>query len=375
MDSPAPPEIRTTEAAAPPRAAPVAWAVLAWSAVALALGLGWAAGLLPPGVPADDGFGSLYRAWGTGAAAWITLALGAAGAVCAVVMMRPGRGGRATACAAWGLSAAVVVLFVTGSLLAFLGYSMIMPVVGWFVPGLPGMWVEQVLDPENLGLFFFAAGAGLWAVAGLSALRAARGACPDCGRDHGWTPGAEHATRVRALRVGRIAVAVACLSSLAYPALRFPWLLGLTPGMGDDFAGVLRAEPGTLLLGVGLGSAAVAGTVLTTGLVLRWGVRFPFWAVGLAGRRVPVALAVVPATAVAVALVAMGRSIIVQLALGQQGMTSSSDLHTWVFLGMAVWGAALAVAVAAYAVRRRGACSVCGRGLPEAEPHDLRAAA
>jgi hypothetical protein len=268
---------------------------------------------------------------------------------------------------AWGLSAATVVLFVTGSLLAFLGYTMIMPVAGWFVPGLAGMWVAQVVEPESLGLFFFTAGAGLWAVAGLSALRAARRACPDCGRAHGWTPHAEHATRVRALRVGRIAVLVACLSALLYPSIRFPWLFGITPGMGEGFAEELRADPGTLFIGVGLGSAGVVGAVLMLGLVQRWGVRFPFWTVGLVGRRVPVALAVVPATAVAVALVAMGRSIIVQFALGQAGMTSASILHTAVFMSMAVWGAALAVAVAAYAVRRRAECATCERGLPEAE--------
>lgn len=373
MNTSSPPTTAPTAAAA--RTAPITWAVLAWSAVAIALGLGWVAGLLPPGVPDGDGFGSLYGRWGTGAAAWITLALGVAGAACAVVMMRPGRGGRAVAYTAWGMSAAVVVLFVTGSLLAFLGYTMIMPVAGWFVPGLVGLWAEQLVMPESLGLFFFAAGAALWAVAGLSALRAARHACPDCGRAHDWTPHTEHATRVRALRVGRIAVLIACLSSLLYPSIRFPWLFGITPGMGADFAEQLQDDPGTLAIGVGLGSAGVVGAVLMLGLVQRWGVRFPFWMVGLAGRRVPIALAVVPATVVAVALIAMGRSVIVQFALDQVGMTNAEALHTAVFMSMPVWGVALAVAVAAYAVRRRAECETCERGLPEAEPRDLRTAA
>ncbi|WP_436889115.1 hypothetical protein [Nocardiopsis dassonvillei] len=373
MNTPAPPA--TPPAVPAARTAPITWAVLAWSAVALALGLGQVAGLLPAAVPAEDGFGSLYGRWGTGTAAWLTLALGAAGGVCAVLMMRPGRGGRAVAYTAWGLSAAAVVLFVTGSLLAFMGYTMIMPVAAWIVPGLTALWVAELVKPETLGLLFFTAGAALWAVAGLSALRAARGACPHCGRALGWTPHTEHATRVGALRVGRIAVLVACLSSLMYPALRFPWLFGVAPGMGADFSDELAADPGTLAIGLGLGTAAVVGTVLMTGLVLRWGVRFPFWTVGLVGRRIPVALAVVPASVVAVALVAMGRSIIVQIVMGQDGLTVASDLHTWVFLGMAVWGAALAVATAAYAVRRRVECTECGRGLPEAEPRDLRAPA
>ncbi|MDE3722010.1 hypothetical protein PWG71_11470 [Nocardiopsis sp. N85] len=367
--SPVPPPVAAV------RPAPTTWAVLAWSALALALGLGWISGLLPSGVPEGDGFGSLFGTWGSTAAAWLTLALGLVGTVCAVVMTRPGRGGPAVAYTAWGLSAATVVFFITGSLLALFGYTMIMPVAAWFVPGLVGLWMEQVLKPETLTLLFFTVGAALWAVAGLAARRAAGAACPDCGRAHDWTPQVERTVRARALKVGRVAVLIACLSSLAYPALRFPWLLGITPGMGADFSEEFAATPGTLFVGVGLGAAGAAGTLLMTGLVLRWGVRFPFWTVGLRGRRVPIALAVVPATLVALALIAMGRSVLVQIVMGQAGMLTASDPHAWVFLGMAVWGVALAVATVAYAVRRRAECDTCERGLPEVDPRGLRAAA
>lgn len=96
----------------------------------------------------------------------------------------------------------------------------------------------------------------------------------------------------------------------------------------------------------------------------------------MSGRRVPVGLAVVPATLVAVALVAMGRSVVVEL-LGSQerSLLTVEPLHTMAFASMAVWGVALGVATVAYAVRRRAECSRCGRGLPEVVPGEVRSSA
>ncbi len=45
------------------------------------------------------------------------------------------------------------------------------------------------------------------------------------------------------------------------------------------------------------------------GLVHRWGEVFPRWMIGLAGRRVPIALAVVPASLVSVLLIVGGIGI------------------------------------------------------------------
>ena len=45
------------------------------------------------------------------------------------------------------------------------------------------------------------------------------------------------------------------------------------------------------------------------GLVQRWGEVFPRWMIGLAGRRVPIALAVVPASLVSVLLIVGGIAI------------------------------------------------------------------
>jgi len=56
-------------------------------------------------------------------------------------------------------------------------------------------------------------------------------------------------------------------------------------------------ESGTWIYGaLFLGNFILVGAVLMPGLVQRWGEVFPRWMIGLAGRRVPIALAVVPAS-------------------------------------------------------------------------------
>jgi hypothetical protein len=116
------------------------------------------------------------------------------------------------------------------------------------------------------------------------------------------------------------------------------------------------------------------GAVLTLGLVQRWGEVFPrsLRVIGLAGRRVPMALAVVPASVVAVLLIVGG--IVIGSGLGQMaanlaaGGTEGIDLIGGIFFQVGptllfpVWGAALAAATLGYYYRRRGPCGVCGRG-------------
>jgi hypothetical protein len=108
------------------------------------------------------------------------------------------------------------------------------------------------------------------------------------------------------------------------------------------------------------------------GLVQRWGEVFPRWMVGLAGRRVPIALAVVPASLVSVLLIVGGIGIwsgldqmVASMAAG--GAQDSEIIGAITFmvgptLLFPVWGAALAVAALGYYYRRRGPCRVCGRG-------------
>ena len=121
-----------------------------------------------------------------------------------------------------------------------------------------------------------------------------------------------------------------------------------------------------------LGNFCLVGAVLMLGLVQRWGEVFPRWMIGLAGRRVPIALAVVPASLVSVLLIVGGMAIwsgLAQIAanLAAGGVEGIGLIGGIIFqvgptLLFPVWGVALAVATLGYYYRRRGPCNVCDRG-------------
>jgi len=108
------------------------------------------------------------------------------------------------------------------------------------------------------------------------------------------------------------------------------------------------------------------------GLVQRWGEVFPRWMIGLAGRRVPIALAVVPASLASVLLIAggvgiwsgLGQMVANSAAAGSKGTGLIGEIifQLGPTLLFPVWGVALAAATLGYYYRRRGPCSVCGRG-------------
>ena len=131
-------------------------------------------------------------------------------------------------------------------------------------------------------------------------------------------------------------------------------------------------ESGIWIAGLFLATFGLVGAVLMLGLVQRWGEVFPRWMIGLAGRRVPIALAVVPASLASVLLIVGGIGIwsgLAQMvanlvAVGGEdiGIIGGIIFQVGPTLLFPVWGAALAVATLGYYYRRRGPCSVCGRG-------------
>jgi hypothetical protein len=98
--------------------------------------------------------------------------------------------------------------------------------------------------------------------------------------------------------------------------------------------------------------------LLMLGLVQRWGEVFPCWIIGLAGRRVPTALAVVPASVASVLLIVGGIgiwSVLDQMAanLAASGAEDTDLIVDIIFqvgptLLFPVWGIALAVALGYY---------------------------
>jgi hypothetical protein len=157
-----------------------------------------------------------------------------------------------------------------------------------------------------------------------------------------------------AARWGRTAVAVAVAIPLLYAVTRILWVLGFPIGFDAE---AYAATGGDVNNGLILAVGALVGAVLTIGLVRPWGERFWPWFPGLGGKRVPVGLAVVPASIVAALILPAGVSMIVATT-GQLGIASIGELmDNWAALGVTflwpIWSLALAVATWAYALRRR----------------------
>ncbi|MFI7251094.1 hypothetical protein [Micromonospora chalcea] len=160
----------------------------------------------------------------------------------------------------------------------------------------------------------------------------------------GWTAPAA------AARWGRWATWTAAVVPVLYALTRFAWLAGVPLGMSRETLAEMRAD-GSIWAGAGLGAFAVVGAVLTLGLVARWGERFPRWMPGLAGRRVPVLLAVIPAGLVALAVLAASLDLLAapQFAeLIREGNSAALPMVLW-----PVWAVTLAGSAYAYHLRRR----------------------
>ena len=116
-----------------------------------------------------------------------------------------------------------------------------------------------------------------------------------------------------------------------------------------------------------MATVAIGGALLTLGLVQRWGEVFPRWIPFLAGKRVPPALAIVPASLVSILVTTAGLMFVRLTLLGAVGgVFTFIDEEDWAALApellWPLWGVALAAATLAYYYRRRGPCLRCGRG-------------
>jgi hypothetical protein len=210
-------------------------------------------------------------------------------------------------------------------------------------------------------------GGFLWLAATVSYARRSGDACMYCGR----TDAEEGCTTAKqAAHWGRIAVYVAMVAPIFYAFTRIIWALGIPLGMTEE-AYNRGQEIGSWIGGLSLAALNLVGAALMLGLVQRWGEVFPRWMIGLAGRRVPIALAVVPAALASVLLTVGGIGIwsglpqmVVNLRTGGSegiGMIWELIIQVGPTLLFPVWGVTLALASLGYYYRRRGPCKVCGR--------------
>jgi hypothetical protein len=309
--------------------------------------------------------------FGPGVAWMLVMMAGIPAAAVGVAMLRGVRRGalRPLLIVVGALLAGVLLLLMTSlDLLVKLGYLPSM--IFWLVTGAEvGPYLESYIQWATVHQLLCLLGGFLWLGATVCYTRRSGDACQYCGRrdgPEGWT-GPDQAARW-----GRIAVYVAMVAPILYTLTRYAWALGLPLGMNEE-AFRLGQESGKWINGaLFLGNFVLVGALLMLGLVQRWGEVFPRWMMGLSGRRVPVALAVVPASLASVLLIVGGIGIWSGLdlmvanaaAAGAEGIVLIGEIAFQVgpTLLFPVWGAGLAVATLGYYYRRRGPCSVCGRG-------------
>jgi hypothetical protein len=153
-------------------------------------------------------------------------------------------------------------------------------------------------------------------------------------------------------RWARPSVYVAAAVPALYALTRIAWAVGIPLGIRADLFAEGTATGG-LQAGAWLAGSGLVGSVLTFGLISRWGEVFPGWWPWLGGRSVPIGLAVVPATVVSALVCSAGLGFIRIALTGDIGFSN----HSWAEIGpillWPVWGAALATATLAYYLRRR----------------------
>jgi len=353
----------------------VPYAAVAWSLIYAALGVTWAvSGRGFPYTPEamSDGMGPLLGQFGPGVAWMVVIMAGIPAAAVGAAMLRGVRGRtfRPLLITAGALLAGALLLLMTAlNLLVRLGYFPYI-VFSLFTGGkVAQSYLEAVTQWATIHQLICLIGGFLWLAATVSYARRSGDACLYCGRrdgPEGWK------SPNQAARWGRIAVYVAMVPPVFYAFTRYVWALGFPLGMGEEQ--FRRGQESGMWIGgaLSLGSFCLVGAFLMLGLVQRWGEVFPRWMIGLAGRRVPIALAVVPAALAAVVLIAGGIGIWSGLAQMIANSTAAGAEGTGLIgeiifqlgptLLFPVWGAALAVATLGYYYRRRGPCRVCGRG-------------
>lgn len=359
----------TTSRLRAPQETPVGrrWSAIAlpvaalWSAAELGLGVAWLRGADGnPAVPRPDeasGLSVLHAAGPHGGA----VALAGAGAlglavVAAMVVQRRGTGTatsrRVVAGIAVALGLALTLVLPDYRLLAWVAYLPIIAVmtVAGTMPDGVQVWPWPVVH-----LALAALGGMAFLVAAREHLRLVA-PCTACGRGSGrfgaW-----------AVRHARWAVGVAVAVPVGYAVTRLAWAFGIPLGISQE---MLDDISDIVFLGAGLAALAVGGAVLTLGLVQHWGEVFPRWIPGLRGRRVPPALAVVPASVVSLLVTSAGLMFVrfgLDGTFAEAVPGADSDVAAWLpEMFWPLWGAALALATYAYAVRRREPCRQCGRG-------------
>ncbi|WP_207782466.1 hypothetical protein [Phytoactinopolyspora limicola] len=336
------------------------YAAAVWSFGYGALGLLWTLGV--PGFPFGEGdapgarhHSMLGEATAAGAGPWIAV-LGFAGGLAGIGLARARARGtlRSSLIASGWIFAVVLILFIPDHrVLMTIAYTpaiLALP-FGWPPMGA-GEFFALLYPWTNLNLVLCALGGVLFAAATVAFhLRTLR-ACPRCGRRPGATE--SWTTPAAAARWGRWAAYTAALVPFTYAVVRWLWAFGVPFTVSREFLDELH-EDGLVWAGAYLATLGALGGILTLGLVQRWGVIWPRWVLGRAGRRVPPMFPIMFASIVAVALASAGMVMVRLTDWTDPEAVVSNPGVLW-----PLWAVALGAAALAYHFRTRGACRRCG---------------
>ncbi|SNT57951.1 hypothetical protein SAMN05421812_110227 [Asanoa hainanensis] len=226
--------------------------------------------------------------------------------------------------AGWAAVAALVVLVPSAHILAVAGYTPMLLI------GAPFGWPSDI----DYGVIFnWTTANEVWAIVG--GLLLARALLTWRGP-----------VRSGPVRWGTWVTYVAAAIPALYAVTRLGLAVGVALGLIDDSFD----DPDMALAATGLGGFALVGTWLTIGLVHPWGERFPRWMIGLSGRRVPIKLATIPATAVAIAVAGASASFLSDPDL--IGDMASGEIAMWPMAFWPLWSVTLLLAAYAYHRRR-----------------------
>lgn len=242
---------------------------------------------------------------------------------------------------AWSTSAALIVLIPDIRLLQNFGYAF--------------MFHFDLFDWTVVNQILCIAGGFLWGAAALTYQRRTRGACMNCGRrDAG-----QGTSSITVAKWGKWVTYIAVVTALPYGLVRLTWAAGIPLGVSDP-TGIITQTLTESLIEAVLGILPIGGAILTLGLIQRWGEIFPRWCLFLAGKRVPIWLAVIPATLASVLATIAGLKLWIHWF-----QAGSMTRENWGELGPGLfwlpWGISLSAAALAYYLRRRRSCRHCGR--------------
>ncbi|WP_170138812.1 hypothetical protein [Oceanobacillus chungangensis] len=247
----------------------------------------------------------------------------------------------------WGFAVFLLLFIPDYRLIASMAYA--------FLFKFPYSW--QILNQVICVI-----GGLLWFFSVIAYQRKVRNACRDCGRKENGKP-------FVLIRWAKWLTYAAAIAPLPYAITRFSWALGIPLGverqMLEDFA---KVNPMATVTEWVFGGLCVGGGLLTLGLIQKWGEVVPNWFPLIGGKRVPILIAVIPASIVAIALTSAGfifafgfLAVALQF-VPAEGMVLSEIAGTiGPMLLWMPWGVALGLSTISYYYRRRGQCDYCGR--------------